>query len=528
MTDRIRGLGGRDVSGSQKGAHWASSQVDENQRTTKFRDKKFEGYSELKGTLDASKRKGKGDNSDQQALKQLEDEYILNLQKQIALMEQELKLLKEREAEQNKNANVYKVLLQEGIPVNSDFIALKEKFNDQKEVWDNKLMNQEADNKSEIKNNKGKEHTIVILNHEFDDISDRYTTYKKDTTTIIEDLEHKIFTELNTLDKLSKDREELASKLLEMETHNTQLERLITRNKMFNKKPELMKQRADELYKWNKKINDLSDQIAKKDLELYKQKMKLEDKDLIKKQNEQVLETTQKYNKIEIEINIARSQIKELEGIKKMNIRILQDLYAEIRDLEDENEQMEAIIEPDAMDDIKFLEVLADKEKEKKVELQSTIDSDSVYVEHLLSTMKDEEGKAKDMLDEKVRLENEYKLSEEDADRLRYDVKNGNDENIRLKSLHDLLEVRKERLTSEVEDMNNENEDYLKKNEELEEENKETEAKIKMVLKKIDVNNLLKAVNIDDLSAAAKKNQNVNKVLMTLINKWEQVNIDKD
>ncbi|CAI2365795.1 unnamed protein product [Moneuplotes crassus] len=515
--DLARGPGGRDISGSQKGGLWGSSQVDENMKTKKFRDKKFEGYSELRGSLDASKRRGKGDSSDQQALKQLEDEYILNLQKQIALMEQELKLLKEREAEQNKNANVYKVLLQEGIPVNSDFIALKEKFNDQKEVWENKLRNQEADNKGEIKNNKGKEHTIVILNHEFEDITDRYNTYKKDTTTIIEDLEHKIFIELNTLDKLNKDRDELSSKLLDLEAQNTQFERLITRNKMFNKKPELMKQRQDELNKWNKKINDLSAQIADKDMEL--------DKDLIKKQNEEVLETTQKYNKIDIEINISKSQIKELEGIKKMNNRILQDLYAEIRDLEEENEAMQSIIEPDAMDDMKFAEVLGTKELEKKIDLQSTIESDSIYVEHLLTTMKDEEGKAKEMLDEKVRLENDLKLTEEDADKLHDQVKEGYEEHVRLKSLKDLLEVKKERLTAEVEDLNIENEDYAKKNEELEEENKATEEKIKMMLKKIDVNNLLKAVNIDDLAAAAKKNQNVNKVLMAMMHKWEQVNI---
>jgi hypothetical protein len=354
FNNKGKGPGGKDVSGGKKGPYY--SQIGENDKTVKFKDKKFEGYSELKSTDKGSK--GKEDSAALLALKQLEDEYILNLQKQIALMEQELKLLKEREAEQNKNANVYKVLLQEGIPVNADFIALKEKFGDQKESWENKLRNQSADNKAEIKGNKEKQHRIEILNHEFEVISDRYNYFKKETDARIEDLEHKIYTELNTIDKYTKEKEEISFKLIELEAENTQLERLIARNKMFNKKPDLMKERADELNKWYKKINELTEILASKDMELHNQIVKYEDPDLIKKQNETLLEATQKFNKIDIEVNIAKSQIRELEGIKKMNVRMLQDLYADIRDLEEDNRIMDLKMEPDAMDDAKFLEFL--------------------------------------------------------------------------------------------------------------------------------------------------------------------------
>lgn len=526
LADRNKGPGGRDVSGGNKGSYWVGSQYDENEKTAKFRDKKFEGYSELRPGMDGLKKTGRGGAEDDKTLKQLEDEYILNLQKQIALMEQELKLLKEREAEQNKNASVYKVLLQEGIPVNSDFIELKNKFNVQKDSWENKLKNQDADNRTEIKNNKERNHKIEILNHEFEVISDRYNYFKKETTARIDDLQHKIFTERNTLELRGKEKDESASKLLALETENTQLERLIARNKMFNKKPELLRKRKEEIDKKDKLMRELSEKIAAKDLELYQQRMKLEDKDLIKKQNEEVLRYAQKYNRLEIEINIARSKIKELEGVKKMNMRILQDIYTEIRDLEEENEVMQKILEPDAMDDIKFMDVLADREKQKIVELQSKIKADSKYVEHILNTLKDEEGKAKDMLDEKVRLENEMKLNQEDLDRYKEIHKNNNDELIKLKSRLNLLTTQKDRLTKEVEELKTENNDYIAKNTSLEDENGILEKKIHHVMQRIEVNNLLKEVNIDDLSSAAKKNQTVNKVLMQLITKWEQVNMN--
>jgi hypothetical protein len=134
--ERISAMG-KDVSGEKKGPYWASSQVDDMESTAKFRDKKFEGYSQLKDGVDFQKTVGrKGEKIDEAALKQLEEEYILNLQKQIALMEQELKLLKERELEQNKSAAGYEVLLKDGIPVNEHFIALKNKYNVEKGDWD--------------------------------------------------------------------------------------------------------------------------------------------------------------------------------------------------------------------------------------------------------------------------------------------------------------------------------------------------------------------------------------------------------
>lgn len=64
-------------------------------------------------------------------------------------MEQELKLLKEREVEQKNQVSGYETLLKDGIPLNEHFIALKNKFNKEKEVEEKKLRNQEEDIKHE-------------------------------------------------------------------------------------------------------------------------------------------------------------------------------------------------------------------------------------------------------------------------------------------------------------------------------------------------------------------------------------------
>ena len=56
-------------------------------------------------------------------------------------MEQELKLLKEWEVEQKNSVSGYETLLKDGIPLNEHFIALKNKFNKEKEVEEKKLRN---------------------------------------------------------------------------------------------------------------------------------------------------------------------------------------------------------------------------------------------------------------------------------------------------------------------------------------------------------------------------------------------------
>lgn len=74
-----------------------------------------------------------------------EMEYIENLQKQVALMETEVKLLKEREVDQKNKASGYETLLRDGIPLNEHFLALKNKYNNEKDALDKqrKIMEEE-------------------------------------------------------------------------------------------------------------------------------------------------------------------------------------------------------------------------------------------------------------------------------------------------------------------------------------------------------------------------------------------------
>lgn len=117
--------------------------------------------------------------------KNLEEEYILNMQKQVVLMEHEIKLLKDREVDQKNKASGYETLLRDGIPLNEHFLALKNKFNNEKDDLDKFVKNLDEEIKKEEMSNKNKKHKIEILKREHEEISQHFNVYKEKTTNDI-------------------------------------------------------------------------------------------------------------------------------------------------------------------------------------------------------------------------------------------------------------------------------------------------------------------------------------------------------
>lgn len=116
-------------------------------------DKKFEGYSNLKGKSQKEQSRMQKTQGEAEA-RGLEEEMILTLQKQIVIFEHEIKLLKDREVDQKNKASGYETLLRDGIPLNEHFLALKNKFNNEQDMLKKSLEIMEEDIKKEQATNK--------------------------------------------------------------------------------------------------------------------------------------------------------------------------------------------------------------------------------------------------------------------------------------------------------------------------------------------------------------------------------------
>ena len=96
-------------------------------------------------------------------------------------MEHEIKLLKDREVDQKNKASGYETLLRDGIPLNEHFLALKNKFNNEKDELEKYAHGLEDEIKREEMSNKNKRHKIEILKREYDEISQQFQGNKDGT-----------------------------------------------------------------------------------------------------------------------------------------------------------------------------------------------------------------------------------------------------------------------------------------------------------------------------------------------------------
>ena len=133
-------------------------------------------------------------------------------------------------------------------------------------------------------------------------------------------------------------------KLTDVKGDNTNMDREISRNKMFNKKDEEKKARKAEHDKLADKIKEQNKIIEENDILLDKERRILEDKDLVKKQTTIVNQLNQERGKVHIDISIAESRIKDLENAQKMTLGSIQELLIEKKKFDKENTDIEGKI----------------------------------------------------------------------------------------------------------------------------------------------------------------------------------------
>ena len=166
----------------------------------------------------------------------LSEEYILNLQRQIVVMEHEIKLLKDREVDQKNKASGYETLLRDGIPLNEHFLALKNKFNNEKDFLDKEVAIMEDQIQREEHTNKEKNRKIEILKIEFEKINRQHNDYKEATVKQMKDLETKYFTEDHTRQILHGEKQVWYDKVSNLKNVNQNMGRAITKDKPQNPK----------------------------------------------------------------------------------------------------------------------------------------------------------------------------------------------------------------------------------------------------------------------------------------------------
>ncbi len=140
-------------------------------------DKKFEGRSNLKGAAESQERKQKrGQDANDRAMNSID--YIENLQKQVGIMESQIKMLKDREVDQKNKASGYETFLRDQIPLNEHFLSLKNKYNNEKDALDKAREALEEEVQHRIDRNEQKRRGIEIQKQDYATILRKFESRK--------------------------------------------------------------------------------------------------------------------------------------------------------------------------------------------------------------------------------------------------------------------------------------------------------------------------------------------------------------
>ena len=108
----------------------------------------------------------------------IHDDIILNLHKQIATMETQIKLLKEQEVDQKNQASGYETLLRDGIPLNEHFLALKNKFNNEQKDMQARVSAMQEEIERDEASNENKRHRIEVMQNDYRKFLNRFEENK--------------------------------------------------------------------------------------------------------------------------------------------------------------------------------------------------------------------------------------------------------------------------------------------------------------------------------------------------------------
>lgn len=485
-------------------------------------DKKFEGYSNLKGAHDQQQKKIQR-GAQQEMTKGLEEEYILNLQKQIVLMEHEIKFLKEREVDQKNKASGYETLLRDGIPLNEHFLALKNKYNNEKDILDKNVQMMKDEISKEENANKQRTHKIDILKREYEEISTKFKEYKDATAKQLKDLETKLFTEMHTRDVLNTEKQSLYEKVSQLKVENQTMNRQITKDKYHNNRADVEKEREKNINDIRQAVDQMCEKIEKEQNLLESEVERNNDKDLLKNQKQKTMDLKQEHNRIATDITVAENRINDLKNRQEMLNSSILDILKDKRRIDKHNMELEDRLSGRNVtdDDTKFKQKT--EERKMKISIENKVKNLKAEGVILMEQIANEEARSKDVLDEKLKLEQELTELKEDLGKLTDKHGACREELIRLRVKNSQLDSQNNALTEEEAQLTGENEKLIQENGALEKQNSELKNKISETIQRIDINNLLKEIDIEEMQLLAKNNKMMNQSMEALITKWNYI-----
>ena len=434
--------------------------------------------------------------------KSKEDDYISSLQKQVYYLELEMKLMKDRELDTKNKIGGYEVLFRDGVPLNENFLALKTKYKNERDQFEKIILDLNTTIDNTNKENENLHNQIEQTNKNYFDLLQKLAKTEENLNNEIFDTKQKLYTTVNSLVHLNDEKDSLAKNLYRFEQENIQHNRLIEKNNMFYEDPteknEKAKKEVDE--KWS----DVDRVTEKTLLELDALEKKYAGNRKLKMIEQENLELLQEITKLQQSCSAAQTKINELTNAQNINKKFLFEEEKE-RDkyLEENNRLNKEMDDLSKMNEERMKAAIKDYEDQQKVKLKNQSNNAEKKMELLL-------------LQELALLDANIKEEEIIFGEVKNEVV---ETKTNINQTEDFINSNKDILVNLIA----ENERLRQENDELEQNIKKTRIDIEEIQQKIELNAMLKDIDINELKVLSQNNAIVNNNINNLLSKWDKV-----
>jgi len=455
----------------------------------------------------------------------LEDEYIQNLQKQIHFMDLEIKLMKEKQAQEEALGGNYqfaKIGISDGKPSVDHIMTATSKLKLMKTDITKQINLLEQDLMKNRQENTISQAKVGNLERHLKDYDDKLGVILKENTESLTQIRTKLLAE-------KKQKEDIEADILKLKN---QLDKILDENAKLRKHSEIM----DIQQKLEQKAFDEDEAIDKENADI---KVKLIDE--LQMEKAQLFLVTEKNPRLQALREENESLIKSIKETEKK----LDDMNYKV--LETETRQALSVKKKDEDQEIRK-KLQAELEKWRD-QLDDTIKSNELKVERKLreaesATIKElqaellkkrhELNELKNKLNSIYTKEKEYILDQANRERYRNDLIKKRDANAELhktlKAEIDDLDPRVNDAEAIVEDLRiktaDKREERAKKTEKLkavEEENIMLASKFHFLQNNIKLEDDMKKFNVDELRNVIQTNQTVNDTIKDFMTKWDDL-----
>jgi chromosome segregation ATPase len=459
-------------------------------------------------------------NAQSHAGEDIEDEYIKNLQQQIAYMELELKLLKEKELEQKQSVSQIDKFFNDGVPLNENILALKNQYQHGKKQFENRidelneLRMEEMKQSADLKNNYERSHAALKT------IIEALDKKEKEYTGQIGQGRMAYLNERHRRVQFEKDFRLLQHTIKNVNDQNLKMTRDLERESVLvHHKDEMLKSKRqktkDDMKAKEDWIVSLSRDVEKK------RTAATFNPEVTMLENEN-LDLSSKVIRCEKEANIARAKVREMEMFlesrrreRQLEAQLKRDLMSRISGIKFQ------IDEQNKMNEVEIKKKVEDKEEKEKKDLNKEIDEVKTGKTVVKQRQQEKEDAIREMAQEKMGVQQDILALEQETSAFDKEFKEKSEVLILLKNSLEALTLEEKELEEKLEPVEK---DVLKMKKlipEIEKHNEELRDRIAHEEKKNELSMQIKNVNLEELMLLVQSNDQVQNTISDLMRKWD-------